>query len=70
MSNTQTVVNLGLSLRSDAKVKVRQPLANITFALAPSDTAGVREDIIKDELNVKEVKRVKDPAASHKRMCW
>lgn len=63
MSNTQTVVNLGLSLRSDAKVKVRQPLANITFALAPSDTAGVREDIIKDELNVKEVKQVKDPGS-------
>lgn len=63
MHNTQMVVKLGLGLRNDAKVKVRIPLQTVTFALSPSDKAGVREDLIKEELNVKEVKQVKDPGS-------
>ncbi len=63
MNNTRAVVTLGLSLRSDAKVKVRCPLQSVTVALSPSDTSGVREDIIRDELNVKEVKIVSDPGS-------
>ncbi len=61
MGNTQTVVTLGLSLRSDAKIKVRQPLASVTFGLPPSDRDGVRSDIIQSELNVKQIKQVQDP---------
>lgn len=60
MDNTRTVVNLGLSLRSEAKVKVRAPLPSVTFALPPSDTAGVLTDLIKEELNVKQVISISD----------
>ncbi len=63
MDNTRTVVNLGLSLRSDAKVKVRAPLPSVTFALPPSDTASVLTDLIKEELNVKQVISIEDPSA-------
>ncbi len=58
--NTQTVVGLGLHLRSEAKIRVRQPLKSLTYALAPSDTAGVVRDIIAEELNVKDVIETKD----------
>lgn len=60
MDNTRTVVNLGLSLRSEAKVKVRAPLPSVTFALPPSDTVGVLTDLIKEELNVKQVISISD----------
>lgn len=55
MDSTRSVVTLGLSLRSDAKIKVRQPLTSVTFALPPSDTAGVVKELIAEELNVKQV---------------
>ncbi len=60
MQNTQTIVGLGLYLRSEAKVRVRWPLQSVTFALPPSDTVGVLRDIIKEELNVKDVAEIKD----------
>jgi isoleucyl-tRNA synthetase len=55
MENTRTVVTLGLSLRSDAKIRVRQPLQSVTYALPPSDTEGVLKELIEEELNVKQV---------------
>ena len=55
MENTRTIVSLGLSLRADAKIRVRQPLTSVTFALPPADTAGVVSELISEELNVKEV---------------
>ncbi len=55
MDSTRMIVTLGLSLRNDAKIGVRQPLQSVTFALPPSDTAGVIKELIEEELNVKQV---------------
>lgn len=55
MDSTRTVVTLGLSLRSAAKIGVRCPLQSVTFALPPSDKAGVIKELIAEELNVKQV---------------
>lgn len=60
MENTRTVVTLGLSLRSDAKIRVRQPLQSVTYALPPSDTEGVLKELIEEELNVKQVIAIDD----------
>ncbi|MEQ1849857.1 MAG: class I tRNA ligase family protein [Candidatus Peribacteraceae bacterium] len=60
MENTRTVVTLGLSLRSDEKIRVRQPLASVTVALPPSDAAGVIKELIEEELNVKSITVSKD----------
>lgn len=54
MENVRDYVNQGLSLRAQNRLKVRQPLASVTVpALGEHINA---EDILKDELNVKEVK--------------
>ena len=60
MENTRTVVTLGLSLRSDAKVRVRQPLQSVSYALPPADTEGVINDLISEELNLKQVIAIPD----------
>lgn len=54
MEEVREYVNQGLSLRAANKLKVRQPLASVTV---PRLGEFVNfEDILKDELNVKEVK--------------
>lgn len=58
MSDVRKVVTLGLEARTTAKIKVRQPLASVTVS---KDFKAVAEQtkyasLIKDELNVKEVK--------------
>lgn len=54
MEEVRDYVTQGLSLRAAAKLKVRQPLASVTV---PRLGEFVNfEDILKDELNVKEVK--------------
>ncbi|MFA5799853.1 MAG: class I tRNA ligase family protein [Candidatus Peribacteraceae bacterium] len=64
MENTRTVTTLGLSLRSELKLRVRSPLQSVTFALSPSDSAaGVLKDLIAEELNVKQVIDVVDAAS-------
>ncbi len=63
MDSTRMIVTLGLSLRNDAKIGVRQPLQSVTFALPPSDTAGVLKELIAEELNVKHVIDVVDAAS-------
>ena len=52
MSETRKIIELGLSARAAAKIKVRQPLAKIIVdkKLLPEIV-----DIIKEELNVKDV---------------
>ncbi len=57
MAAVQTVVELGRRLRADNDLKVRQPLSAIRIAGA--DVKGL-EDLISDELNVKEVCYVAD----------
>jgi isoleucyl-tRNA synthetase len=56
------IVSLGMSLRSEKKIKVRQPLQSATFALPPGIT--LREEdraLLKQELNVKDVTALSDP---------
>lgn len=59
MRFTREVINTGLSVRAKEGLKVRQPLAKVTFGGAPAyfmDNLDEYEAIIKEELNVKEVK--------------
>lgn len=55
MQKVRDIVSLGLEARAAAGIKVRQPLATLTIphALFPTDTAF--HELIKDEVNVKEV---------------
>ena len=59
MENVRAVVSLGRQLRTEKDLKVRQPLNNVHVVCSDADTleslrGGV--DMIKDELNVKNVK--------------
>ncbi len=61
------IVSLGLTARSHAKVKVRQPLSEATVALPPSMSKRARfseEDValLRQELNVKEILFTDDPS--------
>ena len=62
----RTIVSLGLSIRGDQKIKVRQPLSEATIAIPPSlKTEFSKEDInlLKQELNVKELTFKEDPGS-------
>ena len=51
MAELRANINKGLAIRSEANIKVRQPLSSITI---PKNDFDFRE-IIKEELNVKEI---------------
>jgi isoleucyl-tRNA synthetase len=56
MALVQRLVSLGLAARNAAQIGVRQPLANVQFALRDVSEAPVLEryaDLIKNELNIK-----------------
>ncbi|MCC8190784.1 MAG: isoleucine--tRNA ligase [Planctomycetes bacterium] len=58
MDLVREIASLGLAARASQKIKVRQPLARAVVILTdPSRQAGVEElaDIIRDEINVKEL---------------
>ncbi len=57
------ITSLGLHLRSQANVKVRQPLSTLFIALPPSEPQLAAEDLdlLSQELNVKRVEVVADP---------
>ncbi len=60
----KTIVSLGLASRAKLKFKVRQPLAKVQVALAQQYDKSLIEDeleIIKEELNVKEVEIIENP---------
>jgi isoleucyl-tRNA synthetase len=64
MDMARDVVSLGRSARKDAKIRVRQPLGEVVVACSPV-AAGAMEPhvgLIADELNVKSVRFVSDPA--------
>ncbi len=63
MDNTRSIVTLGLKLRADAKIAVRTPLQSVTVALPPSEDGQIIKELIKEELNVKQVIAVSDAAA-------
>ncbi|MEI7511316.1 MAG: class I tRNA ligase family protein [Candidatus Peregrinibacteria bacterium] len=62
MGTTRTIVSLGLALRGQEKIKVRQPLSLIKVALPPHILAeNLEMSVIAEELNVKTVEFVKNP---------
>ncbi|MCD5374976.1 isoleucine--tRNA ligase [Candidatus Gracilibacteria bacterium] len=63
MALCQKVINLGLSLRTAQKIRVRQPLASISIGQSLSD---YYKDIIKEELNVKDVFEVDSSSIAQK----
>ncbi|NGX35649.1 MAG: hypothetical protein K1000chlam1_00479, partial [Candidatus Anoxychlamydiales bacterium] len=62
MSLTQRAVSIGHALRKEYKVKVRQPLSKAFIEADPKilDYLEKQKDLIKEELNVKEVQLLKD----------
>ncbi len=65
MFMAKTIVSLGLAARAKTKIKVRQPLSKIQVALGDqydSKLLNDQLDIIKEELNVKEVEVIDNPS--------
>ena len=61
MGLVKRLVSLGHAARNQAQIKLRQPLSEAAFAVAQSSDESVIDqyaDIIKDELNVKEVRQL------------
>jgi broad specificity phosphatase PhoE len=62
------IVSLGLGIRSDVKIKVRQPLAKAVIAMPP-DVLAIEAlsqadlQLLRDELNVKSLEFVTDPGS-------
>jgi isoleucyl-tRNA synthetase len=53
MEKCENIVSLGLALRSQKNIRVRQPLQSVTIT---ADLSEYYQSIISDELNVKEIK--------------
>lgn len=59
------LVELGRSARNQARIKIRQPLQKVSFAVKDDQIAEFiikNQDIVLDELNIKNLERVVDPA--------
>ena len=63
---TQKVISLGLAWRANNKIRVRQPLQSITIGEALDE---YYLDIIKEELNVKEVIVLEDASEIAQKIC-
>ncbi|GAA1837548.1 isoleucine--tRNA ligase [Pseudonocardia ailaonensis] len=55
MDRVRQVASAGLSLRKARKLRVRLPLASMTVAASDADTLAPFADVLRDEVNVKEV---------------
>ncbi|GAA4545961.1 isoleucine--tRNA ligase [Pseudonocardia xishanensis] len=55
MDRVRQVASAGLSLRKARKLRVRLPLASMTVAAADAETLAPFVDVLRDEVNVKEV---------------
>lgn len=66
MDKTQKIINLGLKLRAEKKLRVRQPLGSITIWEKLDD---YYLEIIKEELNVKNVIILQDMSQIAKKIC-
>jgi isoleucyl-tRNA synthetase len=67
MDVAREVVKLGLKARASSGLKIRQPLSEFRFCAKKADFEQGIKDIIKEELNVKEIKSAKAmPSGS----CW
>lgn len=66
MDTVQKIINLGLSLRTSKKIRVRQPLATLTIANEFND---YYQEILKEELNIKQIIISKDVLNIVKKIC-
>lgn len=66
MDKTQKIINLWMAWRVNNKLRVRQPLASITIGENLSD---YYKEIIKEELNVKNVIVLEDASSIAKKVC-
>lgn len=55
MEKTRKVIEIGLSHRAKSGIKARQPLQSFTYPSAEYDLSAEFEEIVKDEMNVKQV---------------
>ena len=60
MKNTRNIVSLALSIRMSEGIKVRQPLSNLYIEMKNEENKKYYEDLIKEEVNVKEIKELAD----------
>ena len=61
VDSLKRVVELGRSARNQSKVKIRQPLLKVLYAIEDNETSNFihdYKDIILDELNVKSIERI------------
>jgi isoleucyl-tRNA synthetase len=62
MRRAQQVASLALAARQNAEVRVRQPLQRLVVAFSGKDKLSAEsQELIKDEINVKEVQHEADP---------
>ncbi|MGD9572226.1 MAG: isoleucine--tRNA ligase [Thermoleophilia bacterium] len=63
MADVREAVQVGRGARAEAKLKVRQPLAEAVIACPPATAAriGALSDLVAEELNVRAVRFVTDP---------
>jgi isoleucyl-tRNA synthetase len=62
MDAVRNVVSLGHGLRAKNKIKVRKPLLKVRVSGVEASVLKTYEDVICEELNVKEVEAVSDPS--------
>ncbi|MEZ6197610.1 MAG: isoleucine--tRNA ligase [Planctomycetota bacterium] len=60
MDRVREICSAGLAVRSETNIRVRQPLATLTVAGAGTDRLGDDLELIREEVNVKEVRVAKD----------
>ena len=60
MDMVRDLISLGRNIREEVKIKVRQPLSEALIDAKNEDLISDLVDLIKEELNVKEVKFIKD----------
>jgi len=65
MQRVREIITLGLALRGQKKIRVRQPLASITIG---ENLSEYFQEIIREELNVKEVK-IEDMSHVARKIC-
>ena len=62
MGLARDLATLGLRVRNESRLKVRQPLREAILVLASGEKLDRFTDVIAEELNVKEVKTTDEPA--------
>ena len=60
MDLVRDLITMGRNVREESKIKVRQPIKSVMLESSVKDVIGELEDLIKEELNVKEVLYVDD----------